>query len=77
MHTESTNLSALREAGGLFLSAEQTFDLRHEEHDPARWLPKALDLARDSYYIPLDLCDGLVGRFAPGVPLPSASENTL
>lgn len=72
----AANIAAMRDAVGQFLNAEQVFDLRHDEQSPERWLPKAIEVARDSYFIPLDLCDALVAHFAPDAPLPSTKERS-
>lgn len=68
---KSDQLDRVRETVGQLLNAEQLFDLRHDEPFPERWLPRALDIARDSYFISLDMCDALVRHFAPGATPPS------
>lgn len=76
LQISAANTAAMRNAVGQLLNAEQVFELRHDEQNPERWLPKAIDVARDSYFIPLDLCDALVAHFAAGAPLPSATERS-
>ena len=65
----------MRQAIGQFLNSEQLFHLRDDEARPEGWLPKALDIIRDSYFVPLEVCDALVQHFAPGAPLPSATPD--
>jgi len=57
----------MRDSIGAFLTAEQQFDLRNDEMDGARWLRKALELVRNTYYVPEDLCSDLLAHFSvPG-----------
>lgn len=76
LQISASDVAAMRNAVGQFLNAEQVFELRHDEQNPQRWLPKAIEIARDSHFIPLDLCDALIAHFAPGAPLQSAKERS-
>jgi hypothetical protein len=59
----ATALDRMRLEVGQFLNAEQMFNLRHDEDHPERWLPKALDIIRNSYFVPTDLADALIQHF--------------
>jgi hypothetical protein len=54
----------MRDAVGAFLTAEQQFNLRGDEGDGPTWLRKALELVRESYYVPENLHDALIAHFS-------------